>query len=281
MKKIKNILLLTIFCFSYFTYSQSGISDSIASENLEADIKIIINDDPNRKAGFLISFYLNNKIPEEFLQTSGITLTSSIHNNSSNNTPGKICIKYRQTNGLTHNLTNCTKSGSVGGVCIPPLKVGSITNKQIVLLNEDGGHCLDLGKNTFELNIEDGKENIISKDEINIEFDVISETGDDLTDIYCIQEEIQSRTNNSSQSVTAYPNPFNDTVEFNLNEQNFNFPVTLEIYNSKGILQDSKTFKQSNASNKLNYYNGKLQSGLYYYKLIGQKKVINGTLLKK
>jgi hypothetical protein len=79
----------------------------------------------------------------------------------------------------------------------------------------------------------------------------------------------------TSSNITLYPNPAQDQITFELD--NISAINSVEVYNSKGTLVNVKTTYTNNKGN-VNIDN--LSAGMYYIKLITNKKVYNGTFIK-
>lgn len=81
--------------------------------------------------------------------------------------------------------------------------------------------------------------------------------------------------NNTSLSINAFPNPFSDitTISFP-NKDNENFSFQLYDYSGKIILE------QKTSGNKIDISSDSLPIGLYTFKLLNDKKIYNGKIIK-
>jgi hypothetical protein len=78
-----------------------------------------------------------------------------------------------------------------------------------------------------------------------------------------------------NMNFNIYPNPFNKSTTIEL-DQTYK-EILIELYDMEGKLIDQKTF---NNIKILNYNKGKLNSGLYFIKIVTDKKVFGSKLIE-
>lgn len=277
MKNINSFLVLFMAFFTCFANAQD--SDNLVCKDSCKNIKILIQDNPGiNRRNFVISM---SNIPNQISQSHGMKLAIYVHNTSSYRVRrNRFRLTNKHIKGLVIDSATCKlMRGGLGGVIIPPLEAGESMLLPIEITipnNEDGsGRFLQTGPHLFGFwlhKINNHFENVKLKTKTELDLNVF----------YSKQKNscsIRSKMTNTMSVVPTYPNPFIDRVHFDISKQNFNAPISLRIYNAKGVLQDFRTYMESKLT-ALSYTNDTLDSGLYYYKLVSQNKVITGTLVR-
>ncbi|WP_075340968.1 T9SS type A sorting domain-containing protein [Tenacibaculum agarivorans] len=279
MKKIKSFLLLlliTFFVNAQTKHAHTGV-------NFRKQIKLVITDSHLENNTPNFSFYIKDD-PNTVSQLSTIELEFFVSNESSHTiSKGKdifiFCIEH--INGYYVNPTTCEQiKGGVGGVVIRPLDPGDTDYySETITPNADGRLSLiSPGKHlynlkVYQLNSDNSLGKLRTQKEMNLNV-IFSKEKDRYGCEYV------SKTTNNLEDVYTYPNPFNDNVLFDISKQELSFPISLELYNDKGELQDIRTFKNENIK-QLSYYNNQLNPGIYYYKLIAKNTIKEGKLIRK
>ncbi|WP_299887838.1 T9SS type A sorting domain-containing protein [uncultured Lacinutrix sp.] len=274
MKKINGILLLSITFFSCLVNAQS------LNQCSSNTVSIVISSVPGTTSrDFSISF---TNVPNQVSQFDGMTLDLCVYNNSSYPIPGwRFYLENNHVKGSRIESSNCQEIlGGLTPVRIPPIESGdSITMPGAINIPGNGGtdRFLSTGSHIFNFSIykykSSGKKVIKDTQEMN--FNVVTSSSQAVSNC-----ELLSKTSNNSQAITTYPNPFINKVVFDISKQNFKFPISLEIYNNKGILEDKHTFDK-NSLKGLEYYNNQLSAGIYYYKLFSKNKIVSGSFVRK
>lgn len=94
----------------------------------------------------------------------------------------------------------------------------------------------------------------------------------------CNPTGINSLNENKNTFISIYPNPFNTSLNINLNNLSLHENIKLEIYNVAGELIMSKTLTEQVS----NIETADLATGFYFYKLISNNKTIqSGRLMSQ
>ncbi len=94
---------------------------------------------------------------------------------------------------------------------------------------------------------------------------------------------LQTNSEYNKLNVSAYPNPFTDVVNFDI-ELNDMLDITISIFNSSGQLIVKRIYNQLPAGQQniqLNLQNINLNDGIYLYQINTNKSTVNGKLLKE
>ncbi|MDC8002865.1 T9SS type A sorting domain-containing protein [Aureisphaera galaxeae] len=237
-------------------------------------IEIVVSDVPGGEQD--VSMTVNN-LPPQISQTDYVIFHVIVQNNSIACTP-EFNLDMIQSSGWHVNVSTCNEyRGGLGGVVIPPVCTSgtqTFTFQQLTLPVDGPANLLTGGANAFDFDLfEQSSGKWLASSVLNLNISVPSQ--DPLR--HCNTGRLVAET---SKKISIYPNPFTDTVRFDVSNQKFSSSVLLEIYNNKGILSDSKIYRGKQLQ-ELEYQNNGLRSGVYYYKIISQDQVINGTLIRK